>query len=241
MRYLQKIDSGEQDTAGCITFAVSRPSDTMSETLLLNQVLGKIVSISPNIVPLATKELPTTTEQVTEWQETEDSEEVEFAFEQTRKLLNDKIATGVAIPTLLSVKEGDTLKQDTITKLRRELSDAYWLYKAYANVICMTIQSWDDKDPIDPECLAIGEEAPKLCVLLEDSGSVFDVDKPVPDWLLEAQRLVNVLNANITSHDSKVRSVDVAQDELFEQMDKALSLLNEVLQRQVAQDAGAPN
>ncbi len=213
----------------------------MSETLLLNQVLGKIVSITPNIVPLATKKLPTTTEQVTEWQETEDSEEVEFAFEQTRKLLNDKIATGVAIPTLLSVKEGDTLKQDTITKLRRELSDAYWLYKAYANVICMTIQSWDDKDPIDPECLAIGKEAPKLCALLEDSCSVFDVDKPVPDWLLEAQRLVNVLNANITSHDSKVRSADAAQDELFEQMDKALSILNEVLQRQVAQDAGAPN
>lgn len=213
----------------------------MSESLLLNQVLGNIVSITPNIVPLATKKLPTTTEQVTKWQETEDSEEVEFAFEQTRKLLNDKIATGLAIPTLLSVKEGDTLKLETVAKLKRELSDAYWLYKAYANVICMTIQSWDDKDPIDPECLAIGEEAPKLCALLEDSGSAFDVDKPVPDWLLEAQRLVNALNSNITSHDNKVRSADAAQDELFEQMDKALSLLNEVLQRQVAQDAGASN
>lgn len=207
----------------------------MSESLLLNQVLGNIVSITPNIVPLATKNLPTTTEQVTEWQKTEESDEVEFAFEHTRKLLNDKIATGSAISTLLSVKEGDTLKQDTISKLKRELSDAYWLYKAYANVICMTIQSWDDKDPIDHECLAIGEEAPKLCALLEDSSSVLNVDKPVPTWLLEAQRFIKALNANITSHDNKVRSVDAAQDELFEQMDKALSILNEVLQRQVEQ------
>lgn len=105
----------------------------------------------------------------------------------------------------------------------------------------MTIQTWDDKDPIDPECLAIGEEAPKLCALLEDSGSVFDVDAPVPDWLLEAHRLVVVLNANIASHNSKVHSADAAQDELFEQMDEALLLLKEVLQRQVAQDTEAPN
>ena len=124
----------------------------MTELPLLNQALGNIVSITPNIVPLATKQLPVTSEQANEWQKTVESDEAEFAFEQAHQLLNGKIANGEAIPTLLSIKEGDTLKQDTIAKLRRELSDVYWIYRAYANVLSMTIRTWDDKDPIDPEC-----------------------------------------------------------------------------------------
>lgn len=213
----------------------------MTELLLLNQALGNIVSITPNIVPLATKQLPVTSEQANEWQKTEESDEVDFAFEQAHQLLNGKIANGEAIPTLLSIKEGDTLKQDTIAKLRRELSDVYWIYRAYANVLSMTIRTWDDKDPIDPECAELVTKSPELFELLETSGAVFEVDAPVPEWLIKAQQIVGSLNAIIISHEEKVRSADAAQDELFEQMDKALLLLKELLQRKVAQDAEALN
>jgi hypothetical protein len=215
----------------------------MTELLLLNQALGNIVSITPNIVPLATKQLPVTSEQENEWQKTEESEEVEFAFEQAHQLLNRKIANGEAIPTLLSVKEGDTLKQDTIAKLRRELSDVYWIYKAYVNVLSMTVRTWDDKDPIDPECTELVEKSPELFELLETSGAVFEVDVPVPEWLIKAQQIVTSLNAIIISHEETVRSADTAQDEffeLFEQMNKALVLLDDVLQRQTTpQNVGA--
>jgi hypothetical protein len=213
----------------------------MTELLLLNQTLGNIVSITPNIVPLATKQLPVTSEQEKEWQKTEESDEVEFAFEQAHQLLNQKIANGEAIPTLLSVKEGDTLKQDTIAKLRRELSDVYWIYKAYANVLSMTVRTWDYKDPIDPECIELAEKSPELFELLETSGAVFEVDVLAPEWLIKAQQIVTALNAIIISHEEKVRSVDTAQDEIFEQMDKALALLNDMLQRQTAQNVGAFN
>ena len=77
----------------------------MTELLLLNQSLGNIVSITPNIVPLATKQLPVTSEQANEWQKTEESDEVEFAFEQAHQLLNEKIANGSAILLFLASKK----------------------------------------------------------------------------------------------------------------------------------------
>ena len=42
----------------------------------------------------------------------EESDEVEFAFEQAHQLLNEDHQMAIAIPTLLGVKEGDCTEQD---------------------------------------------------------------------------------------------------------------------------------
>jgi hypothetical protein len=207
----------------------------MPEQLLLNQVLGRIVMTMPSVVSLANKTLPFTKEQLKVWEKSDESNDDIAIFDATNKAIIENIANGKTIPTLLSLEEGKILDWSTIAKLKDELSDIYWLYKAYANMIWVAIDTQDDYDdiPIDPECSIIGKESTILFKLLESDESVFHVDSPVSDWLLKAQKLVKCLNDCILKQQKNIEDADKAQDALFDQMDEALNLLGKVTERLV--------
>jgi hypothetical protein len=205
----------------------------MLEQLLLNQVLGRLVMTRPSVVPLANKRLPFTKEQLKEWEESEESNDDMAAFETAQNTIIEHIASGKSISTLLSLEEGEILGWDKIGKLRGELSDIYWLYKAYANVMWVAIDTQDDYDdvPIDPECSIIGKESTVLFKLMESEEAVFHVDAPVSDWLLRAQKLVKLLNDCVMKQQQHIKDVAIAQEAVFDQMDEALDLLGQLAQK----------
>ena len=205
----------------------------MPEQLLLNQVLGRIVMTRPSVVPLANKQLPFTKEQLKEWEDSEESTEDMAAFETAQKTIFEHIASGKSISTLLSLEEGEILGWDKIAKLRGELGDVYWLYKAYANIMWVALDTQDDyRDaPIDPECSIIGKESTVLFKLLESEEAVFHVDKPVSAWLLTAQKLVKLLNSCVLKQQQYIKDAAVAQDAIFDNMDDVLDLLGQLTER----------